>query len=117
MRLSRLAAASLAFLCALPTAAVESPIPAPARGIAFRSVQVPVRPQSFDAVCRDFNGDGKADLAITHPKLASASVCLGNGDGSFKPCSDLGHIGKNLRGLGSGDFNRDGAFDLAAGSS
>jgi len=63
----------------------------------------------------DFNGDGKADLAIiaTVPLGASAaSIMLGNGDGTFQtPQSYASSLSPDF--LIAGDFNGDGKLDLA----
>ncbi len=64
----------------------------------------------------DFNGDGKLDLAVANtggccPFGNTASVLLGNGDGTF------GGKKVDLQSGGSaatkGDFNRDGKLDVA----
>ena len=71
---------------------------------------------------RDFNGDGVLDLAVANLGYAgpgSVSVLLGNGDGTFQPQVVYGVTG-NAYAMATGDFNRDGALDLAvpgAGSS
>ncbi len=68
-------------------------------------------------VMADFNGDGKLDLALTSTPLGSApgnllSLLLGNGDGTFGPPTVFG-TGSEAYSAAVGDFNSDGAPDLA----
>ncbi len=65
----------------------------------------------------DFNGDGRADLAVANSGVASpgttgVSVLLGNGDGSFAAATNL-TAGTNPISVTAGDFNADGKIDLA----
>jgi uncharacterized protein (TIGR03437 family) len=67
----------------------------------------------------DFNGDGKADLAVAAnqpDQLDSliAGILLGRGDGTFRPA---GHAALHGDSFAAGDFNGDGKIDLAAGPS
>ncbi|MBZ5513496.1 MAG: choice-of-anchor D domain-containing protein [Acidobacteriia bacterium] len=59
----------------------------------------------------DFNGDGKLDLA-TSGFASTASILLGNGDGTFGAHVDYAAGGRS-RSVAAGDFNRDGKLDLA----
>ena len=62
----------------------------------------------------DFNGDGKADLAVTSDPNGNVTVLLGNGSGGFSPMSGSPfRAGMFPRGLVVGDFNSDGRADLA----
>jgi Bacterial Ig-like domain (group 3)/FG-GAP-like repeat len=67
-------------------------------------------------VAGDFNGDGKADLAILDNNYDTVSIYLGNGDGTFTPAAPL-PVGQEGNGLTNvmvtGDFNGDGHLDLA----
>jgi hypothetical protein len=68
-------------------------------------------------VAADFNGDGKLDLALTSTPLGSSpgnlvSLLLGNGDGTFGAPALFG-AGYLSYSSAVGDFNRDGAPDLA----
>lgn len=65
--------------------------------------------QPLSGVGEDFDGDGRADLAIT-TKTNMVVVFHGQGDGTFSGQMSLGLGGP---GLVTGDFNGDGFTDLA----
>ena len=88
----------------------------PASFIARRDFATGKGPGSV--VVADFNGDGKQDLATINqaergPTLHGISVLLGNGDGTFQGHSTVFANGYMPRSLAAGDFNADGAPDLA----
>src|SRR5262249_48571990 len=60
----------------------------------------------------DFNGDGKADIAVVNQTANSLSVLLGKGDGTFGPKTDYA-TGTTPVGVAVGDFNGDGKLDVA----
>ncbi|MBC8116989.1 MAG: VCBS repeat-containing protein, partial [Candidatus Saccharimonas sp.] len=60
----------------------------------------------------DFNGDGKADLAVANFGSNTVSVLLGNGAGGFGTESHFA-VGINPSSVAVGDFNGDGKSDLA----
>lgn len=58
----------------------------------------------------DFNGDGKADLAISLPDAGEVEVMLGNGDGTFTAMTPIRV--PYVFTVWTGDFNGDGIADL-----
>jgi Bacterial Ig-like domain (group 3)/FG-GAP-like repeat/Beta-propeller repeat/FG-GAP repeat len=62
----------------------------------------------------DFNGDGKADLAIANESSGSVSILLGKGDGTFQPA--VNYTTNSAYSVAVGDFNGDGKPDLAVGA-
>jgi hypothetical protein len=71
-----------------------------------------------DAAVGDFNLDGKLDLAVANYGPAfttgSVSILLGSGDGTFQSAVNY-PAGVNPISVLVGDFDKDGAMDLAVG--
>jgi hypothetical protein len=71
----------------------------------------------------DFNGDGKADLTTVNsatpppPGVSTASILLGNGDGTFAPAvnTPAAMEGAVPYEVATGDFNGAGVSDVAVG--
>ena len=67
-------------------------------------------------VVADFNGDGIPDLAVANAAYyqgpSTASVLLGNGDGTFQAPWNVA-VGAQPQALAAEDFNNDGIPDLA----
>jgi hypothetical protein len=61
----------------------------------------------------DFNGDGKADLAVANYVDNTVTVLLGNGDGTFTAAGSPIVVGNGATSVAVGDFNGDGKADLA----
>lgn len=75
----------------------------------------PVGVGQLSVAVGDFNGDGKADLAIADQGSSNVFVLLGNGAGGFAaaPGSPFNTEGANPWSVAVGDFNGDGKSDLA----
>ncbi len=69
----------------------------------------------WDVALGDFNHDGRADVAIPGINDASVVVLLANASGAYTAISERSSFGSGShpQGVASGDFNHDGAQDLA----
>ncbi len=70
----------------------------------------------FYVAIGDYNGDGRADLAVANLFGNNVSVLLGNGNGTFAAAVNFG-AGANPTSVAVGDFNADGRADLAVANS
>ena len=72
---------------------------------------------SYFVTTGDFNGDGNLDLAVANQIGPSANsvivILLGNGDGTFGAPASYTTAAATAASLAVGDFNEDGAPDLA----
>ena len=68
-------------------------------------------PNPYSAVAGDFNGDGKADLALVLNNPTRIGILLSNGSG-FGPLSIVAN-GTGAAGIAAADFDGDGKLDLA----
>ena len=74
---------------------------------------------SYSVAIADVNGDGKPDLLLANQCASSgscangtASVLLGNGDGTFQPGVSYNSGGQNAFAVAAVDVNGDGKLDL-----
>ena len=68
--------------------------------------------EPWGLVVRDFDGDGKLDLATANHGEATTSVLRGNGDGTFQGKIDY-ITGAMPYGVAAADLDGDGMLDLA----
>src|ERR1022692_1183963 len=69
----------------------------------------------ISVVVGDFNGDGRADLAVANGYSDYVSILLGNGDGTFQSAVNY-PAGNAESSVVVGDFNGDGMADLVVGA-
>jgi hypothetical protein len=68
----------------------------------------------FGVLVRDWNGDGRPDLAVSNAASETVSILLGTGGGRFSHADQIS-TGKIPRPLASADLDGDGKLDLAVG--
>ncbi len=75
----------------------------------------PVGAFPFFLVVADFDGNGKADIAVSNANDNTVSILLGNGDGTFTEAagSPIPNFNYNPGPIIAADFNGDGKADLA----
>jgi hypothetical protein len=61
----------------------------------------------------DFNNDGKLDIVTANYDSETASVLIGNGDGTFQTAANYGAFCFGPRSVAVGDFNGDTTLDFA----
>jgi len=76
------------------------------------SAAMPVGVYPSGIVAADFNGDGKADLAVTIAEANSVAVFLGDGDGTFTAVGASPSTGSYPLSMVAADLNADGKPDL-----
>ena len=80
------------------------------------AVNYPVGAKPYSVTAGDWNGDGKADLAVANSGSVSVSgnvsILLGNGNGTFPVMIDY-VVGMAPVAVTAGDWNGDGKPDLA----
>lgn len=77
-----------------------------------KAATIPVGSNPNDIASGDFNGDGKADLAVPNIDTNNVSILLGLGNGQFSAAMNFA-CGNAPAALAVGDFNGDGKTDLA----
>jgi flagellin len=66
-----------------------------------------------NSIIQDLNSDGSLDIAVVNATDSSFELFLGNGDGTFDASVSYTTPETDARGIAAGDFNLDGAFDIA----
>jgi len=112
-----LVAVTLAALISPAHASTAHTRAARARAVFVPSVPVATNSNPGAIAAGDFNGDGKADLAVAVDRNGGGvDLFLGNGDGSFRPATFYA-TGSYPAFLATGDVNGDGKADLVVGDS
>jgi hypothetical protein len=76
------------------------------------SLPAPAAADSQGIAIADWNGDGKADVAVALMVYGQVKVFWGNGTGNFPSSTVVGMGGISPRDLAAADFNGDGHLDL-----
>src|SRR5947208_2185453 len=80
------------------------------------AVNYPAGASPYSVAIGDFNGDGKADLAVANFNDNNVSILLGDGTGTFAAAVNYA-LRNTPVSVTIGDFNGDGKADLAVANS
>ncbi len=81
-------------------------------GGGYLAISVPVGASAGQPVVRDFDADGKSDLAVIGRGTRTVAFCRGVGDGTFEPAR-WSSIGRVAGRAADADLDGDGDIDLA----
>lgn len=114
---------SVSFFDATTSASLGSvslaPPVAPTTGFSFASTSSPAATSQNQAIAvGDFNNDGRLDYVVASLNgSGTATVMMGNGDGTFTAQATTYSVGANPEGAVAADFNGDGNLDIAFANS
>ncbi|WP_437575883.1 FG-GAP repeat domain-containing protein [Sorangium sp. So ce887] len=75
-------------------------------------IAYPAGTNILDVTARDFNRDGKTDLATANYDSDDIRLLIGNGDGTFEAATSL-PVGNSAWTVAPADFTGDGVLDMA----
>ena len=100
------------FLGAAVVAAGLLVVPLASAAVFGRAAHIPIAGQPLSVIVADATQDGTLDIVTANSASPGISVLPGRADGSFERALDFAP-GSGARALVAGDFDDDGAVDLA----
>ena len=100
------------FLAAAGVAAGLLVVPLASAAVFGRAAHIPIAGQPLSVIVADATQDGTLDIVTANSASPGISILPGRADGGFERTLDFAP-GSGARALASGDFDDDGAVDLA----
>src|SRR5437870_4875400 len=100
------------FLGAAAAAAALLFVPLASAAFFGRAAEIPIAGQPVSVAITDVTQDGLLDIVTANAASPGVSVLPGRSDGSFDQRRDFA-AGIGARAMAAGDFDNDGAVDLA----